>query len=641
MRSPLVRCPAVVGAMALASIVAGCRGSGAVPPDPAALATKVKVVVAQPRTVEDASEYVATIKSRSSATLQPQVEGQITRIFVKSGDRVEAGAPILQIDPLKQSATVSSQDATRKAKLATLDWTRAQLERAKGLFAQGITSKADLDQAQTAYDAALADLSSLEAQVKEQEVQLKYYGVSAPTAGIVGDVPVHVGDRVMTSTLLTTIDQGRASRPTSTCRVERAAQVRLGTPVEIVDAEGKVLAQSRVSFVSPQVDNVTQSVLVKAALGRAEGGARSSQFVRARVIWKAEPGLVDPGDRRVPGERTVLRLRGRAEGQGPRGAPAAGAPRRDPRQRLRGARRDQARRPRDRLGRAEPRRRHARGRELDRSRPWRRLAPRASSTSSSAGRSSRRSARCSSCSRARSASPRCPSRSIPQLAPPQVTVSSFYTGANAQAVETAVTTPLEQAINGVEGMRYMTSSSGNDGSSQITRHLRPHPQPRPRRGRRAEPGLHRAGRLPNEVKTTGVVISKNSGPFVLAAGFYAEDDQYDTRSSATTSTSTCKDALKRVPGVGDVMIFGERKYSMRLWLDPVRLAAPQARPPPTWWRRSASRTCRSRRARWASRRRPPDRRTRSACARWAGCASRRSSTASSSSAPARRDARPR
>ncbi len=179
LRSALVRCPAVVGAIALASIVAGCRGSGAVPPDPASLATKVKVVVAQPRTVEDASEYVATIKSRSSVTLQPQVEGQITRIFVKSGDRVEAGAPILQIDPLKQSATVSSQDATRKAKLATLDWTRSPAGAGRrASSAQGITSKADLDQAQTAYDAAQADLSSLEAQVKEQEVQLKYYGVT-------------------------------------------------------------------------------------------------------------------------------------------------------------------------------------------------------------------------------------------------------------------------------------------------------------------------------------------------------------------------------------------------------------------------------------------------------------------------------
>jgi RND family efflux transporter MFP subunit len=294
LQSAFRRWPAVAAAAALASTVAGCHGSGARPPDPAAFAVKVKILVAQTRTVEDASEYVATIKSRHSVTLQPQVEGQITRIFVKSGDRVEAGAPILQIDPLKQSATVSNQEATRKVKLATLEWTRTQLERSKGLFAQGITSKADLDQAQTAYDAALADLSSLEAQVKEQEVQLQYYGVTAPTAGIVGDVPVHVGDRVTTSTLLTTIDQRTGLEAYINIPVERAPQVRLGTPVEIVDGSGKVLVASRVTFVSPQVDSTSQSVLVKAAIEAPGGDLRSSQFVRARVIWKAEPGLLIP-----------------------------------------------------------------------------------------------------------------------------------------------------------------------------------------------------------------------------------------------------------------------------------------------------------------------------------------------------------
>jgi RND family efflux transporter MFP subunit len=294
LRSAIRRCPAAAAATALASIVAGCRGTGASPPDPAAFAAKVKVAVAEPRTVEDASEYVATIKSRSSVTLQPQVEGQITRIFVKSGDRVETGAPILQIDPLKQSATVSSQEATRKVKLATLDWTRTQLERTKGLSAQGITSKADLDQAQTAYDAAQADLASLDAQVKEQAVQLEYYSVVAPTAGVVGDVPVHVGDRVTTSTVLTTVDQKTGLEAYINIPVERAPLVRLGTPVGIVDGSGKVLSESRVTFISPQVDNTTQSVLIKAALEHPEGEVRSSQFVRARVIWKSEPGLLIP-----------------------------------------------------------------------------------------------------------------------------------------------------------------------------------------------------------------------------------------------------------------------------------------------------------------------------------------------------------
>ncbi len=294
MRSAFRRWPAVAAATALASTAPGCHGSGASPPDPAAFAAKVKILVAQTRTVEDASEYVATIKSRHSVTLQPQVEGQITRIFVKSGDRVEAGAPILQIDPLKQAATVSSQEATRKSKLANLDWTRTQLERVKGLFAQGVMSKADLDQAQTAYDAAQADLASLDAQVKEEAVQLEYYSVVAPTAGVVGDVPVHVGDRVTTSTILTTVDQKTGLEAYINVPVERALEVRPGTQIEIIDGSGKVVAASRVTFVSPQVDNTTQSVLIKAGIEAPKGDVRSSQFVRARVIWKSEPGLLIP-----------------------------------------------------------------------------------------------------------------------------------------------------------------------------------------------------------------------------------------------------------------------------------------------------------------------------------------------------------
>ena len=152
-------------------------------------------------------------------------------------------------------------------------------------------------------------------------------------------------------------------------------------------------------------------------------------------------------------------------------------------------------------------------------------------------------------------------------------MNCFYTGANAQTVESAVTTPLEQAINGVEGMRYMTSSSGNDGSSSITitfeltRSL----------DIAAVDVQNRVsavnGRLPNEVKTTGVVITKNASSFILAAGFYTADNRYNQRFISNYLDIYVKDALKRIKGVADVIIFGERKYSMRLWLDPARLAA--------------------------------------------------------------------
>ncbi len=168
--------------------------------------------------------------------------------------------------------------------------------------------------------------------------------------------------------------------------------------------------------------------------------------------------------------------------------------------------------------------------------------------------------------------PSLPIAQFPNLAPPTVSVGSFYTGANSQSVEPSVTTLLEQAINGAEGMRYITSTSANDGSSSVS----------------AVFDLNRnldiaavdvnnrtstvLGRLPGVVQQTGVVINKNSGSFVMAIGFYAENRQYDPLFISNYLDVYVRDALKRVKGVGDVIIFGERKYAMRLWLDPTRLA---------------------------------------------------------------------
>ena len=168
--------------------------------------------------------------------------------------------------------------------------------------------------------------------------------------------------------------------------------------------------------------------------------------------------------------------------------------------------------------------------------------------------------------------PGLPIAQFPTLAPPQVTVSSFYTGANAQAVETSVTTPIEQQINGVEGMKYMTSSSGNDGSSAITvtfdvsRNIDLAAVDVQNRVNAA------LGRLPIEVRTTGINVTKAAAGFIFAAGVYTERGEYDSLFLSNYLDVYVRDAVKRVPGVANVIIFGERKYSMRLWLDPVRLA---------------------------------------------------------------------
>jgi HAE1 family hydrophobic/amphiphilic exporter-1 len=169
--------------------------------------------------------------------------------------------------------------------------------------------------------------------------------------------------------------------------------------------------------------------------------------------------------------------------------------------------------------------------------------------------------------------PTMPVAQYPSLAPPQVTVSAFFTGANAQEVETAVTTPLEQAINGVEGMVYMTSSSTNSGASSITVTFditRDQDIAAVDVQNRVNQAL---GRMPAEVRTTGITVQKQSTGFVMAVGVYSEKGEYDSLFLSNYLDIYVKDALKRVPGVGDVIIFGERKYSMRLWLDPDRMAA--------------------------------------------------------------------
>src|SRR6185503_5805294 len=165
-----------------------------------------------------------------------------------------------------------------------------------------------------------------------------------------------------------------------------------------------------------------------------------------------------------------------------------------------------------------------------------------------------------------------PVAQYPQIAMPQVSVSAFYIGANAEVVESSVTMPLEQAINGVEGMRYMTSTSANDGSSQISITFDP--------SRNIDVAAvdvqnrisTAQARLPNEVKQGGISVTKSSGSFVAALAIVSEHGEYDQKFLSNYADVHLKDAVKRVKGVGHVEIFGERRFAMRLWLDPNKLA---------------------------------------------------------------------
>jgi RND family efflux transporter MFP subunit len=306
------------GLLSFAALAVGCGKTSA--GDPAAggamQAMPVQVQIAKSQKIPDATEYLSILKSRHSATINPQVEGQITKIFVKSGDRVTAGTPLLQIDPLKQQATVSSQDATRLAQEANLRYAKVQLDREKKLFEAGVVAKQELDNAQTNYDAAEAQLRSLEHQVTTQQVELRYYGVAAPSSGIVGDIPVRVGDRVAVTTLLTTVDEPGAVEAYIYVPADRARDLKMGVPVHLIDAAGRDLAESRISFISSQVDTETQTVLAKAIIPNAQANLRTAQQVRAQLVWGSHEGTVIPilAVTRINGE--VFAFLAVKEGQG-------------------------------------------------------------------------------------------------------------------------------------------------------------------------------------------------------------------------------------------------------------------------------------------------------------------------------------
>ena len=278
----------------LLSLAVACQKGPAGPAAPAMQAMPVQVQVVRAQKISDSSEYLTILKSRHSAVINPQVEGQITKIFVKSGDHVKAGAPILQIDPLKQQATLGSQQASHAAQEANLRYAQSQLERERKLFEAGVVSKQEFDNAQTAHDAAVAQLKSLGEQVNQQQVELHYYRVSAPMAGIIGDIPVREGDRVAVTTLLTTVDEPGSLEAYIYVPAERGKDIRAGLPVHLLDASGKTVSDARITFVSPQVDNDTQTVLAKASIENPQGQLRVSQQMRAQVVWSNHQGPVVP-----------------------------------------------------------------------------------------------------------------------------------------------------------------------------------------------------------------------------------------------------------------------------------------------------------------------------------------------------------
>lgn len=296
----------------------------------------VKVTKITAHQVEDASTFVGVLKSRQSVALQPQVPGQISKIYVKNGDQVSPGAPLIELDRTKQEASVNSfsaamesnqeesvnaaqalksLEATRISKLSALHYAEQQHQRYTLLNQQGAVSQESADQWENQRKIAQADLQAVEAQiqgqkaviskmtkvvtqsaasVKEQQAQLKYFTIAAPFAGIIGDIPVRVGEYATTSTVLTTIDQPKTLELYLSIPTIQAPKLARGMPVEIVDSNDAKLAKGTIFFISPQVNNENQSVLVKTHLDNSNNKFRSGQYVTARIIWSTKSGITVP-----------------------------------------------------------------------------------------------------------------------------------------------------------------------------------------------------------------------------------------------------------------------------------------------------------------------------------------------------------
>lgn len=281
----------VLTAALVALLVAGCQK--AAPPPPAQQAMPVAVMPVSLSSVPLSDSYVATIKSRRTTTLQPQVDGRITRILVHSGQRVAAGQLLLQIDPLKQQASVQQGVATELQQKSQYQYNQADVERQRQLFEAGVISKQAYDLATQSFGTTQGAYNAAQAATRTQREQLAYYQIRAPFAGIVGDIPVHQGDYVGTSTVLTTVDEDRDLEAYIYLPTERATQVHMNLPVELLDAGGHSLAKSNINFVSPQVDNGTQSILAKAPIAPSSG-IRNLQIVNARVTWDTKQSATVP-----------------------------------------------------------------------------------------------------------------------------------------------------------------------------------------------------------------------------------------------------------------------------------------------------------------------------------------------------------
>jgi RND family efflux transporter MFP subunit len=338
--------------------------------EPAAAAqaqsVRVRLETVQTSLVQDYDSFVGNLESRQSVILRPEIEGRVSQIYVQSGDRVEAGTPLIQLKPDKREAELASVlasvnsarairanatselqalEAERAAAVAEVELQEEEFQRYQSLVAEGALPRQELDRTNRDRRSAIAQLNAIEQRIQaarsslaEAEAglqqaqananlasaQLEDATIVAPFAGVVGDIPVRIGSFVGTSDELTTVITSESLDLRLSIPIERRQDLGQGLRVELSDARGNPLGTGQISFISPQVTANAQSILAKATFPNPDGQLLDQQFVRARVIWSENSGVVVPTSAvsRVGGQTFVFvaeSQKGSAQPQTPEG----------------------------------------------------------------------------------------------------------------------------------------------------------------------------------------------------------------------------------------------------------------------------------------------------------------------------------
>ncbi|AFY58230.1 RND family efflux transporter, MFP subunit [Rivularia sp. PCC 7116] len=320
----------------------------------------VKLAEAKVGKITESSEFIASLQSLNSETLQANVQGKISQIFVKKGNQVAAQAPLLQISSSNQPAQTNNNSASNGAAVPTikpqLQNARAQLqelqaqqlskiqslkliqqqyEKYSNLASQGAVSKQAKDEYAKRLEAAKIDLNNLNTKIAAQQAaifkleqtlqqaqiqntatslaapktpsQLQQSRIKAPFKGTVANILVKVGDSVKPSTRVVTVTQNQPLEVDIPVSLEKQSQLRKGMLIEIIDSKGKKIGTGKVFFIAPEVNSNTRTILVKALFDNTQRKMRAGQFAKARINWNQDSGLLIPTTAvfRIAGEAFV------------------------------------------------------------------------------------------------------------------------------------------------------------------------------------------------------------------------------------------------------------------------------------------------------------------------------------------------